>query len=177
MKRSIPILLVLGLVMTALPALASGGGGGHGPSPKAESKGTPGNNVEMPTLMAPVSDAGKLVAYAYISARIEATSVGAALDIREKLAFIQDAFVREVNRNSVSVPGQPDHIDEHKLQARMLAAAQKIMGGKKIKNLTITKVQVALLYPKATPQPLPPPEMMAEQTPAKPQKAASSGHH
>jgi hypothetical protein len=40
---------------------------------------------------------GKLVAYAYISSQIIASSPNNAVDIRLKVSFIQYTFVRDVN--------------------------------------------------------------------------------
>jgi len=51
----------------------------------------------MPFLIAPMSKDGKLLGYAYISSKLVASSPGATIAVREKLAFIQDAFVRDVN--------------------------------------------------------------------------------
>ena len=82
-----------------------------------------------------------------------------------------------MNRASIGEPGNPEHVDEHKLQARMLGAAKKIMAGKQIKNLTITKVQVASLYPKAKSEPLPPEAVFGASEQKKPAKQASTAHH
>jgi hypothetical protein len=181
MKGSIGIVLALALAFASVPALASGGGHGAkegGEAKKTEPKKNP-NSVDMPVLMAPISDAsGKLVAYAYINTTIEAASASAALGIRDKFAFLQDAFLREVNRASIGVPGDPDHVDEKGLQARMLAAALRVLEPKKVKTLIISKVQVASLYPKARPETLTPEEAFASSEDGKkPAKAPAPEHH
>ena len=53
--------------------------------------------LEMPFLIAPLNQDGKLVGYAYISSKIVAASLSAAVSVREKTPFLQDAFVRDVN--------------------------------------------------------------------------------
>ena len=94
----------------------------------ADKEGKPGTNVDMPYLMAPMTDAGgKLAGYAYISSRLTATTDTHALAVRNKLAFIQDAFVRDVNGAGV---GKDDGsaVDQPALEARLLADAKRVMG-------------------------------------------------
>src|ERR1700750_1610275 len=75
-------------------------------------KGAPGTNVDMPYLMAPMTDAeGKLSGYAYLSTRLTAASEANALAVREKLPFIQDAMVRDVNNTTVAVPEDLEKVD------------------------------------------------------------------
>ena len=67
--------------------------------------GAPGTNIDMPFLMAPMTGAdGNLSGYAYISSRLTATSDASANQVRDKIAFIQDAFVRDVNCDRRSPP-------------------------------------------------------------------------
>lgn len=144
MKRTA---LLLCLAIGALPALAAEegghGGGGHGEAAKA---GAPGTNVEMPFLMAPVTDeAGKLTGYAYISTRLTATSAGAVLAVRDKIPFIQDAFVRDVNAGQVTGEKTPDAVDIPALEARLLADARKVMGKDQVKTITVCTVQMSPL--------------------------------
>src|SRR5258708_11096992 len=84
--------MILVVLTIALPALAAG--------EKKEGevkKGPAGTNVDMPYLMAPLTNAeGKLAGYAYLSTRLTALSDIYALAVREKLAFIQDVMVRDV---------------------------------------------------------------------------------
>ena len=85
--RKAAILLLMAAM--ALPAQAAD---------DAQKGGKPGTNVEMPFLMAPLSNAdGKLIGYAYISTRLTAMSDTYALAVRDKLPFIQDRMVRDVN--------------------------------------------------------------------------------
>src|SRR5258707_4695300 len=98
--RHAPLLAALLLaVWAAAPACA------------AEKAGDPGTNVDMPFLIAPMSKDGKLLGYAYISSRLVASSQRAALDIRDKIAFIQDALVRDVNAVPVSRASDPTAVD------------------------------------------------------------------
>ena len=93
MRRILPILLLL----FAAPVWAAE------PDAKTDAKaGAPGTNIDMPFLMAPLNGAnGKLAAYAYISSRVTANSDSSANEVRDKIAFIQDVFVRDVNGPSI----------------------------------------------------------------------------
>jgi hypothetical protein len=143
-------LTVLTLLALAVPAFAADG---------QPAKGTPGTNVEMPYLMAPMTGAdGKLAGYAYISTLLTATSEPNTLAVRDKLAFIQDAFVRDVNGSSVEKAGDPGNVDQPALQARLLADAKRVMGEGRVASITIVTIQVASLHPTQTPaQTTPPP--------------------
>jgi hypothetical protein len=161
--RSLLALLVL--VGLAVPALAAEKGPAEG--------GAPGTNVDMPYLMAPLTDTdGNLEGYAYVSSRLTATSAAGALEVRDRIAFIQDAFIRDVNATSVAAAGDPPKLDNPALEARLLADARRIMGKGKVASIAITQVQVAPLHPSAeTPAAAPPEPVTA---PAEPAKSAAS---
>ena len=129
------------------------------PAP-ADKGGAPGTNVEMPFLMAPLTGSdGKLSGYAYISSRLTATSAAGALDVRDKIAFIQDVFVRDVNHAGVAKAADPGAVDQPALEARLLADARKVMGPGKVASIAIVQLQVAPLHPDSTQPPasMPPP--------------------
>jgi len=141
-------------------------------------KGKPGTNVDMPYLMAPLTGAdGKLTGYAYISSRLTATSDGGGTDVRAKLAFIQDLMVRDVNAIGVTAPDDPEKIDIPATEKRLLAAATKVMGPGKVKQITICTVNISPLHPVQTPARDTPPEQMipAGTTPKNPIKSRCEG--
>jgi hypothetical protein len=149
--------LFLAALLAASPVVAAEHGGGHEGGEKKEGKegegkkGAPGNNVENPFVMAPMTDAdGKLTGYAYISSITVATNQSAALAIREKLAFLQDAFIRNVNAAPVSDPHEPGHVDVPAVQTRLTADAKKIMGAQ-VKSVLVCSIQISELHPKQTP--------------------------
>jgi hypothetical protein len=167
MKRT-ALLAILALL--AIPALAAEE---HAKSEGGEKKGgKPGTNVDMPFLMAPLTDAdGKLTGYAYISSRLTATSEAAVTDVREKLPFIQDLAVRDINRTGVAVPDDPEKVDIAGVEARLLADARKIMGAAKVKQVMICTVQIAELHPVQTPALNTPPEKQVPGDPKNPVKS------
>jgi hypothetical protein len=107
----------------------------------------PGTSVEMPYLIAPVIVEERLVSYAYVSSKIVGTSPTAAIEIRLKLPFIQDAFVRDVNKTAIGTAADPAKVDEPALQARLLADAKAIVGPTKVSGLKLIQVQMAPMRP------------------------------
>jgi hypothetical protein len=154
------------MTAVALPALAA-----EEPKSGGTKGGKPGTNVEMPYLMAPLTDAeGKLRGYAYITTRLTATSEAAALTVRDKLAFIQDAFVRDVNADGVVSADDPQKVDIAATEARLVADAQRVMGANKVKSMTVCTVQITELHPVRSPN-APPDSGPAGQAPKNPEKS------
>jgi hypothetical protein len=159
MRRALTALFLLALTA---PAFA------------ADKEGKPGTNVDMPYLMAPMTGAdGKLAGYAYISSRLTATSDTNALAVRNKLAFIQDAFVREVNSAGVGKADDGSAVDQPALEARLLADAKRVMGAGAVASISLVQVQIAPLHPTQTPA-LNSPPAVADSA-AKPAQTAKSG--
>lgn len=131
-------LVVLFAVM-AVPAAAA--------DAKAPKKTEPGTSVEMPFLIAPMNQDGKLLGYAYISSKLVCTSMSAVVDVREKMAFIQDAFVRDVNARPISKIDDPTAVDREVLNARLTAAAKRVVGESKVRDMVFVDVQYAPLHP------------------------------
>jgi hypothetical protein len=137
------------------------------PAFAAEKAGDPGTNVEMPFLIAPMTKDDRLLGYTYISSKLVASSQGAALEIRDKIAFIQDAFVRDVNAAPVSLASDPTAVDVKALSARLVADARKVVGASKVVRIIFGDgdkdpgMQFSPLRPSAAP-----PAGQAEETPA-----------
>ncbi len=135
--------LLIALLIAAMPA----------PSLAAEKDasaktGAPGTNVEMPFLMAPLTGAdGNLSGYAYISSRLTMSSDIGANEVRDKIAFIQDIFVRDVNAKEIATSGNPATVDNAALEARLLADARRVVGAGRIVSISITQLQIAPLHP------------------------------
>jgi hypothetical protein len=149
MRGFFTALLLFALAMPAVAAEAAKPKADNGPD---KGEGAPGTNVEMPYLIAPMTGAdGKLSGYAYISTRLTATSDINALAVRDRLAFVQDAFVRDVNGPGISKKDDPATVDQPALAERLLGDAKRVMGAGKVASLAITLVQIAPLHPVETP--------------------------
>ncbi len=158
MKR-VAILALLALV---LPALAAEDG---------KKGGKPGTNVDMPFLMAPLTNAdGKLTGYAYMATRLTATTDANALAVRDKLAFIQDMMVRDINAAGVTST-DPGKVDIASVEQRLLADAARVMGAGRVKLITVCTVQIAPLHPVQTPAKVTPPPLPGQPAPKNPEKS------
>ncbi len=147
MKRAILLALGLCCVLPAMAAEKTDEGAKGGPA---------GTNVPMDFVMAPLTaPGGKLLGYAYITSRLTAASEGMVTGVRDKLPFIQDAFVRDVNARSIAIAADPQAVDVPGLEARLLADVVKVMGPGKVKTITVCTVNIAELHPVQTPSPAP----------------------
>lgn len=132
---------ILALALLTLPALAAEKTEG------AKKGGAPGTNVDLQYLMAPLTDGdGKLLGYAYITARLTAASDTDTLVVRDKMPFIQDALVRDVNASAVGVAGDPQKVDVGGVESRFLADARRIVGASRVKVITVCTIQIAPLH-------------------------------
>lgn len=138
MRRGLLTLMILACLVG--PAWAEG-------AVKAKKKPDPGTTVEMPILMAPMAQDGRLLGYAYITSKLVCASPDACIAVREKLAFIQDANVRDVNAQSVALANDPTAVDRDLLNQRLTANAKRIVGDYKVKNMVFLLVQYTPLHP------------------------------
>jgi hypothetical protein len=119
----------------------------------------PGTHVQMPFLIAPMCIDGRLQGYSYITSKLVASTPSASVEIREKLPFIQDAFVRDVNAAPTGKAQDPLAIDTAALTARLVADARRIVGNTRVVTITFTQIRFSPLHPKATSDdPTPPSE-------------------
>jgi hypothetical protein len=137
MQRGLLPLLILSFL--AGPACAEGA---------AKAKKPPvGTTAEMPLLMAPMSHDGRLLGYAFITSKLVCASSEACVAVRQKLAFIQDANVRDVNAQPIALASDPTAVDRELLNARLTANAKRIVGDNKVRNMVFLMVQYTPLHP------------------------------
>ena len=141
MRRVFALLVLLAAAFAAGPAYAEGKPATPGPL------GDPGTNVEMPFLIAPLAIDGRLYGYAYISLKVVTSTQKAALEVREKVAFVQDAYVRDVNARTIGKATDPKTVDNPALIARLLDDTRRIIGASKIVNIQLIDVQISPIRP------------------------------
>jgi len=123
------------------------------PKPAGSDSPQPGTSVEMPILIAPMVVDGNLLSYAYVSSIIVATSPSAAVEVRAKVPFIQDAFVREVNRASIvardSGAGKDSgaEVDKAALASRLLATARRVAGAGNVAEIRFAAIKNSPMRP------------------------------
>ena len=131
--------VILCAVLTAGPAFAVD-------AKNQATEPAPGSSVEMPYLIAPLTSGDGLVAYAYISSKIIASSPATAIDVRDRIPFIQDAFVRDVNAASIGKPDDPQTVDSNALTARLLADVRKVMKPGSVSGVRLIEVQIRPIH-------------------------------
>ena len=165
--RKATILLLLAAL--AVPARAAG----EKPA-DAKKGGQPGTNLDKFHLMAPLSDAdGKLTGYAYITWRATVLADTYKEAVLEKIPYIQDKMVRDVNATAVTSAADPAKVDVPALEKRLMGDAAQVMGTGKIKTILVCEVQIGDLHPKQTPAMNTPADQMAPAV-AAPKTAAKS---
>jgi|SRR6185437_3532749 len=168
-KAAIPVLLGLALMAPSFAAeeKTKPAEGKAGEKAGEIKKGGPaGTNVDMPYLIAPLSDAdGKLIGYAYLSSRLTAMSDTIALSVRDKLPFIQDAMLRDVNAEPIGTADDPEKVDIPGVEKRLFTDAAKVMGAGKVRLITLCTIQISPLHPVETPALNAPPEDAAPSGP------------
>ena len=143
---SVALIFVLAIAPAAAAEKTAAKEGGH-----SKEGGEPGTNIDMPFLMAPMTGAdGKLSGYAYVSSRLTANSDVSANQARDKIAFIQDAFVRDVNAAPTGKAQDPLTLDTAALTARLVADARRIVGSTRVVTITFTQIRFSPLHPKKT---------------------------
>src|SRR3569833_857752 len=147
-KAVIPALLMLALMAPSFAAEEKAkpaeGKAGEGKAGETKKGGKPGTNVDMPYLIAPLSDAdGKLIGYAYLSSRLTAMSDTIGLAVRDKLPFIQETKKRDVNAEPISTADDPEKVDIQGVEKRLFSDAAKIMGAGKVRLITLCTVQIS----------------------------------
>lgn len=109
---------------------------GAEPTEKALPLGGADKTVELPMLVAPVSVDGRLYHYAYMRVLLDAKDMDVAAKARDKVPFILDALLRETHRESIALDGDPKTIDGDRLKARLLGAANAVMGAGSFLSVT-----------------------------------------
>ena len=127
------------LLLSAVPAFASGGGG-HGKKPAAEpvEQGPRIPSVSMPTLVSPVNIEGQLVRYAYIGVTLQLENENDKPMMMDKIPYIHDAFLRDVHLGaSISLNGDPAVLDLPNLSARLAQVCAALVGPNIVKKVEL----------------------------------------
>lgn len=140
MRRIFAILLAVLCLVQLASAMETNKKKGNAPAPP--------NAVDMPFLVAPANRGDTLIGFHYISYRIITPSPAEVTDVRNKLAIIQDAYVRDVYKTAIGMANDQSLVDVHVLHDRMVAIAKRIVGGQKVADLVFMDMKFSPLHPK-----------------------------
>jgi hypothetical protein len=91
----------------------------------------------------------RLENYSYITIALSPASRDKALVIREKMPFLQDAFVREMNKGSIVKAGDPKAVDTAALKPRLLARMNQILPGGTVADLKFQQIVLTPIQPQS----------------------------
>ncbi len=100
-------------------------------------------DVTMPTILAPMVVDSQLENYAYITIVLKPAAPAGVLTIREKVPFLQDAFLRELNGAPIVKADAPQVVDEAALKPRLLARVNQILPPGTVAELKFEPIVVA----------------------------------
>jgi flagellar basal body-associated protein FliL len=104
-------------------------------------------NVELPPILAPITVDNRLESYAYITIALMPASRDKVLVIREKVPFLQDGFLREVNKASITKPDEPTAVDAATLKKRLLARMNQILPQGTVSDLKFEQIVITPVQP------------------------------
>ena len=100
-------------------------------------------DVTLPTILAPMIVDSRLENYAYITIVLKPATPAGILAIREKVPFLQDAFLRELNGATIVKADDPKAVDETALKARLVARVNQVLPPGTIAELKFQPIVVA----------------------------------
>ena len=100
-------------------------------------------NVEMPPLLAPLVVENRLESYAYITVQLTPSTRDKVFLIREKVPFLQDGFLREVNKAPIGKATDPRTVDEPALKKRLLARVNQILPKNTVSDLKFDQIVIS----------------------------------
>jgi len=100
-------------------------------------------DVQMPTILAPMIADNRLENYAYITVVLKPAAPAGVLAIREKVPFLQDAFLRELNGAPIVKADDPKSVDEAALKPRLIARMNQILPAGTVAELKFEPIVVA----------------------------------
>jgi hypothetical protein len=137
MKRAVIMAMIASTLLAGLSNAAASGP--HGATKGGEGQGSesPSRSMDAPYLAVPVVRDGLLVNYLFVSARIEIASGVDLWRTRENAHFLRDALVRASHANDLSVPDDPDALNEPRAIEVYRAAAAQALGAQAVSGVTI----------------------------------------
>jgi flagellar basal body-associated protein FliL len=106
-------------------------------------------DVELPPMLAPMVVDNRLESYAYITVALTPTSRERQLLIREKMPFLRDGFLREVNKASIVNPADPKTVDQPALKKRLLVRLNQILPPGSVSDLKFPEIVPTAIQPQS----------------------------
>ena len=134
--------LALTLILPPPGALAA-----EAPPKDPKDQGT--TDVELPPILAPMVVDNRLESYAYITVALTPMSRERQLLIREKMPFLRDGFLREVNKASIAAASDPKMVDQSALKKRLMARVSQILPPGTVSDLKFPEIVLTAIQPQS----------------------------
>ena len=106
-------------------------------------------DVELPAIFAPMIVEQRLESYAYITVLLTPAAADKTLVIREKMPFLRDAFLRELNKGTIIKADDPKTIDAAAVKARLLVRLNQILAPGTVSELKLEPIQYSAIQPQS----------------------------
>jgi flagellar basal body-associated protein FliL len=136
--------LALGLILPVQGALAA-----EAAKDSKDPKDQGTTDVEIPPILAPMVVDNRLESYAYITVALTPTSRERQLLIREKMPFLRDGFLREVNKASIANAGDHKTVDQPALKKRLLVRVNQILPAGSVSDLKFPEIVLTAIQPQS----------------------------
>ena len=100
-------------------------------------------DVELPTILAPMIVDTRLEGYAYITVALSPATRDKTLTIRQKVPFLQDAFLRELNKGAILKAGDPKSLDVEGVTARLTMRMNEVLPAGTVTSLKLSQIVLA----------------------------------
>ena len=97
-------------------------------------------DVDLPPILAPMVVSNRLDGYAYISISLTPSGRDKVVTIREKMPFLQDAFLRELNKSPIVKADNPKAVDADGVKTRLVARMNQILPSGTVAELKLEQI-------------------------------------
>ncbi len=135
-KSRTALLLAAALMLPSAASMAAEAAKDEGPT-----------DIELPAILAPMVVDNRLDSYAYIVIQLTPAARDKVFTIREKVPFLQDAFLREVNKTPIAKADDPKAVDQPELKKRLLARLGQILQSGTVSDLKFEQIVLTPIQP------------------------------
>jgi hypothetical protein len=99
-------------------------------------------DIPLPRILAPMIVQNRLEGYAYIIVVLAPLSRDKVGIIREKVPFLQDAFLRELNKSPIVKADDPKSVDAEAVKARLTGRMNQILPKGTVSGLKLQQIEL-----------------------------------
>ena len=97
-------------------------------------------SIQLPPILAPMVVANRLQGYAYITVSVMPSGPDKVVIIRDKMPFLQDSFLRELNKTPIVKAEDAKAVDADAVKTRLTARMNQVLPAGTVSELKIDEV-------------------------------------